>query len=41
MGRACSMNGKKRDECRILVGTPEEKRPRRGWWIIVKWILEK
>jgi hypothetical protein len=27
MGRACSTNGEKRNEYRILVGKPEEKRP--------------
>jgi hypothetical protein len=27
MGRACSMNGEKRNACRILVGKPEVKRP--------------
>jgi hypothetical protein len=35
MGRACSTNGEKRNAYRILVGTPERKRPlegpRRGW----------
>jgi hypothetical protein len=35
MGRACRTNGEKRNECRILVGKPEEKRPlgrpRRRW----------
>jgi hypothetical protein len=35
MGRACSMNGEKRNAYRILVGKPEEKRPlgrsRRRW----------
>jgi hypothetical protein len=35
MGRACSTNGEKRNAYRILVGTPEEKRPlgrpRRRW----------
>jgi hypothetical protein len=40
MGRACSTNA-----YRILVGKPEEKRPlgrpRRRWWTILKWILEK
>jgi hypothetical protein len=27
MGRACSINGEKRDTCRIFVGNPEGKRP--------------
>jgi hypothetical protein len=27
MGRACRMNGEKRNACRILVGKPEGKRP--------------
>jgi hypothetical protein len=27
MGRACNMNGEKRNACRILVGKPEGKRP--------------
>jgi hypothetical protein len=27
MGRACSMNGEKRNACRKLVGKPEGKRP--------------
>jgi hypothetical protein len=27
MSRACSTNGEKRNECRILVGMPERKRP--------------
>jgi hypothetical protein len=27
MGRACSMNGEKRNAYRILVGKPEGKRP--------------
>jgi hypothetical protein len=27
MGRAYSLNGKKRNACRILVGKPEGKRP--------------
>jgi hypothetical protein len=27
MGRACSMNGRKRNAYRILVGKPEGKRP--------------
>jgi hypothetical protein len=35
MGRACSMNGEKRNVYRILVGKPEGKRPlgrpRRRW----------
>jgi hypothetical protein len=35
MGRACSTNGEKRNEYRILVGEPERKRPprrpRRRW----------
>jgi hypothetical protein len=35
MGRACSTNGEKLNVYRILVGTPEEKRPlgrpRRRW----------
>jgi hypothetical protein len=34
-GRACSMNGKTRNACRILVGKPEGKRlirrPRHSW----------
>jgi hypothetical protein len=43
MGRACSTNGEKTNEYRILVGKSEGKRPlgRRedqhvGWWIIIK-----
>jgi hypothetical protein len=35
MGRECSMNGEKRNACRLLVGKPEVKiplgRPRRTW----------
>jgi hypothetical protein len=35
MGRACSTNGEKRNEYRILVGKPDVKRllrrPRRRW----------
>jgi hypothetical protein len=35
MGGACSTNGEKRNECRLLVGKPEGKRPlgkpRRRW----------
>jgi hypothetical protein len=35
MGRACSTNGEKMNECRILVGNPEGRRllgrPRRRW----------
>jgi hypothetical protein len=35
MGRACSINGKKRNAYRILVGKPKENRPlgrpRRRW----------
>jgi hypothetical protein len=27
MGRTCSMNGEKRNACRILVGKPQGKRP--------------
>jgi hypothetical protein len=27
MGKACSVNGEKRNSLRILVGMPEEKRP--------------
>jgi hypothetical protein len=27
MGGSCSTNGKKRNECRLLVRKPEEKRP--------------
>jgi hypothetical protein len=41
--RACSMNGEKRNAYRTLVENPEGKRslgrPRRRWWIILKWIL--
>jgi hypothetical protein len=40
MGRACSMNGEKRNAYRILVGTPEANSPlgrtRRRWWTILK-----
>jgi hypothetical protein len=35
MDRACSTHGAKRNECRILVGNPEGKRPlgrHRRWW---------
>jgi hypothetical protein len=35
MGKACSTNGEKRNECRMLVGKPERNRPllrpRRRW----------
>jgi hypothetical protein len=31
MGRACSMNGEKRNAYRLLVGKPEGKRPRTRW----------
>jgi hypothetical protein len=31
MGRACSTNEEKRHAYRILVGKPEENRPRRRW----------
>jgi hypothetical protein len=45
MGGACSMNGEKRNAYRILVGKPGGKRPlvrpRRRWWTISKWILER
>jgi hypothetical protein len=45
MGRACSTNGEKRNEYRILVGKPEGKRPLGiqdvEVWIILKWILER
>jgi hypothetical protein len=47
MGRICSMNGGKRNACRILVGKPEGKRslgrPRHtvDGWTILKWILER
>jgi hypothetical protein len=29
MGRLCNQNGEKLQACRILVGKPEEKRPKR------------
>jgi hypothetical protein len=45
MGRACSMNGEKRNGYRILVGKPEEKRPllrpRRAWVDNIKMDLRK
>jgi hypothetical protein len=45
MGRACSTNGTKRNEHRILIGKPEGKRPLGrpsiGEWTILKWILER
>jgi hypothetical protein len=31
MGRACSTNWERRKACRILVGKPEGRRPRRRW----------
>jgi hypothetical protein len=40
MGRACSMHGEKRNECRIMVGRPEGNVPlgrsRRGWGSNIK-----
>jgi hypothetical protein len=37
--------GKKRNAYRILVDKPEGKRPlgrpRRRWWTILKWVLER
>jgi hypothetical protein len=37
--------GEKKNAYRILVGNPEGKRPlgrpRRRWWTILKWILER
>jgi hypothetical protein len=45
MGVACSTNGENRNAYRILVGKPEGKRPlgrpRRKWWVILGWILER
>jgi hypothetical protein len=38
------MNGEEKNAYRILVGKPEGKRPlgrpKRGAWIILKWVLE-
>jgi hypothetical protein len=40
MGRACSTNGEKRNDYRILVGKPEGRRslgrPRRRWVVNIK-----
>jgi hypothetical protein len=36
VGRACSTNGQKKNECRIFVGKSEGKRPlerSRRWWV--------
>jgi hypothetical protein len=45
MGRACSINGARRNAYRILVGNTEGKRPlgrsRRRWVDNIKWILER
>jgi hypothetical protein len=42
MGRACSTNGEKGNECGILMGKPDEKRPlgrpNVGGWTILKQI---
>jgi hypothetical protein len=38
MGRACSMNGEKRNSYRLLVGKSKGKR---SGWIILSWILER
>jgi hypothetical protein len=40
MGRACSMNGEKRNACSILVGKPEKKKllisPKCRWLYYIK-----
>jgi hypothetical protein len=45
MGRVCSTRGGEKNAYRILVGRPEGRRPlgrpRRRWWIILEWILER
>jgi hypothetical protein len=45
MGRACSMNGERRNAYRILVGKPEKRRPlgrpRRRWVDIIKMDLRE
>jgi hypothetical protein len=45
MGRACNMNGVKRNAYTILIGKPEGKGPLRnqcvGGWTILKYILER
>jgi hypothetical protein len=45
MGGPCSTKGEKRNAYRLLVGKSGGKRPlgrpRRRWWIILGWILEK
>jgi hypothetical protein len=33
--------GEKRNAYRLLVGKPEQRRPRRSGWIILGWILER
>jgi hypothetical protein len=43
VGRTCSVNGEKRNVYRLLVEKLEGKRPlgrpRRGWWIPLRWTL--
>jgi hypothetical protein len=45
MGRVCSTNGEKGNECRILVGESEGKRslgrPRRRWVVNIKTLLRE
>jgi hypothetical protein len=46
MGRACSMNGEKRNAYVILVGKPKGKRPTIedqdvDEWTTLKWILQR
>jgi hypothetical protein len=45
MGRACSTNGEKSNQCRLLVGKPEGKRPlgrpRRRWMDNIKMNLRE
>jgi hypothetical protein len=45
MDGACSLNVDKRNAFRLLMGKPEGNRPlggpRRRWWIILRWILER